>query len=333
MRITSWIGWSSFVLLIVCGCARNKNAVSSSVNDTPSATATSPYEKLAKQFEEPDEFEKLVTGQNDASWTDKLKGMTASFSSKVTPKPSVKPASDPISLASGIPKLGPEVYYSAGVLAEERHKLDQAVVEYRRALDAEPNYLPALLAIARLFDQRGERSAALKVLADARKAHPNHPAPLNAMGLIAASQGNAAQAEQYLAEAVRRAPKDVRYRNNLANVLVRAGKVDAAWQTLSAVHTPAVARYNVAFLLYQNGRTSEAVGQLEEALKLQPNLSAAVVLKQKLLTTQGGGSSRPANGSPQANVTRAPQNSPYRSTEGASVSGSKEQPRHLPVVR
>ncbi len=344
VRTRCSIGWSSLVLLLVAlgACSRHKNRV---VSESPagSGSTASAYEKLAKQFEQPDEFEKMVKGQNDPSWTESFKEMKASLVKHVTPQPKVvDKKSDPISLASGIPKLGPEVYYSAGLLAEERQKPDRALKEYQRALAAEPNYLPALLAVARLFDRNGQRAAALKVLQDARKAHPKHPAPLNAMGLMAAQQGDLAQAEQLLQQAVQRAPKDVRYRNNLASVQVKQHRVEAAWKTLAAVHSPAVAHYNVAFLLYHNGQPSEALGQLEQALARQPDLKAALALKKQLQLAAtiarrpASNTTPPTSGQEVAypSTTSPPATSPPATSPSTTVpAGGTGQPRHLPVTR
>ena len=326
------------LLLVALGaCARHKNRV---VSESPARTGgtASAYERLAKQFEQPDEFEKMVKGQNDPSWTESLKGMTDRFVKSITPQPKVvDKKSDPISLASGIPKLGPEVYYSAGLMAEERGKPDRALKEYRRALAAEPNYLPAQLAVARLLDRNGQRDAALRVLQDARKAHPEHPAPLNAMGLIAARQGDLARAEQLLQQAVQRAPKDVRYRNNLASVQVKQHRVEAAWKTLAAVHSPAVAHYNVAFLLYHNGQSSEALGQLEQALARQPDLKAALALKQQLQLATTIARRPASNTTPPTSgqeVAYPSTSAPPAIAPSTTVPASgTEQPRHLPVTR
>ena len=54
-----------------------------------------------------------------------------------------------------------------------------------------------------------------------------------------------------LRQAVKLEPKRKLYRNNLATVLVDMGRTDEAWDELSSVHTPAVAHYNLGYLLYQ----------------------------------------------------------------------------------
>jgi hypothetical protein len=65
------------------------------------------------------------------------------------------------------------------------------------------------------------------------------------------------------------------YRNNLATVLVEAGRPNEAFAQLAATSEPAVAHYNLGYLLHQRGQSQPAADHLQRALLLNPSLSPA----------------------------------------------------------
>ena len=94
-----------------------------------------------------------------------------------------------------------------------------------------------------------------------------------------------------LNKAVQLAPSNSMYRNNLATVLVEAGHIEEAWSQFAALTTPAVAHYNLAFLLHKRQQDALAVQHLQLALATDATLVDAEDL---LFEIQEGNQSPPA---------------------------------------
>ena len=90
--------------------------------------------------------------------------------------------------------------------------------------------------------------------------------------------------------AVELSPDNPKYRNNLATILVETGRIDEAVQKLAVGSTPAVAHYNVGYLLHQKGQTNEALRHFQQALAIDPGLSPA---REMLAQLAGNGGAQP----------------------------------------
>ena len=348
--------WTVGTLLVgstlLGGCWWNKHQTVPSESPTAVSTTSAPlndakYGQLVEEFNgSGDEFEKKTRALEEESWTDALKKTGSSIVSAIKPKPKVTPAADPVSLASGIPELGPDVYFHAGQMAEERNNPEEALRQYAKSLDKDPRYLPALIASARLLDRLGKREEAARVYQEAMRLHPDSPTPYNDLGLNLLRRRQWEAAEAVFRQAVQRAPKDARYRNNLARALVGSGKTDEALTALQEALAPAAAHYNLAYLLRQDGKMEEARRHLEQALALDPNLEPA----QRLLAKLPAASRRPAAhvaAAPPASLvsqgpakTPAPTATPVSLRLPASVAprapaktNSEAAPKRLPTVQ
>ena len=233
-------------------------------------------------------------------------GMTASITSAMakvgdalTIDPKVIPADDPVRLSSMPQHVGPEVFVATARAYEQQGQLDAAQEQYERALAAAPNDAGILVAYARLFDRQGAPQQALQVYDRALQANPTSALVLNDLALCRARQGDLPGSLQALSRAVEIEPKRAMYRNNLATVLAEAGRFDEAFQQLAAAHPPAVAHYNMGFLLQQRQRTAEARAHFAKCLELDPGLAAA----QRQLAQLDNA---PANGAPASGPGGAP---------------------------
>jgi predicted Zn-dependent protease len=109
----------------------------------------------------------------------------------------------------------------------------------------------------------------------AAKAHPKSATAQNDLALCYARRGDLPTAAKILDQAIRIEPRKALYRNNAAKVLVEMNQVKPAMDHLAAVHTPAVANYNMAVLLNERGRGDEAVPFLGQAISLDPTMQPA----------------------------------------------------------
>jgi Tfp pilus assembly protein PilF len=234
-----------------------------------------------------------------ASWKKTTAAVTGAFASTTKPANAV-PEDDPLRLDRNPKKIGPEVYVSAARLLENQGKFAEAEVKYQDALKTSPTDEHALVGLARLHDRQGQGLKATDLYLKALKAHPNSGLVCNDLGLCYRRQRQLDKSVQMFSRAVELQPDNNKYRNNLAAALVDAGRADDAVRHLSTSGSPAVAHYNVGFMLHKRGQQGEAVQHLQHAISLDPSLTPA----REMLAQLGGESPAQPHG-PAASLAAA----------------------------
>jgi tetratricopeptide (TPR) repeat protein len=133
-----------------------------------------------------------------------------------------------------------------------------------------------------LHDRQQEFAQAEKLYRQAAAVDPKSALVHNDLGLCYARQKRLGEAQQSLEVAVKLQPLNKMYRNNLATVLMESGRQEEAWTHLVAVNEPAVAHYNMAFLLHQRKQDDAAAQHLHSALQIDGSLSPAAQLLAKI---------------------------------------------------
>ena len=182
---------------------------------------------------------------------------------------------DPTSLASKTPKPGADLYVASARLYEKNGDLNAAELQYQKALTADAGNLPALLAYAHLEDNRRQFSDADRLYREAIKQHPKEASVFNDRGLSYQGRGKFDDAAKMFAKAIELQPEKPLYRNNMATVLVELHHPEDAFSQLSAVHSPAVAHYNLATLLHRKGNDQDAQFHFALASTLDSSLVGA----------------------------------------------------------
>ncbi len=219
-------------------------------------------------------FEELAAKNakaNQQSWTEKL-----------AIKPKVIPAKDQTSLSNEPVHLSAEVFIRAARIHEGRNNFVDAKEQYERAIEHEPKNTTALIGLARLHDRQQEFADAETRYRQAAQVDPNSALVWNDLGLCYARQKRNDEAIEMLDRAIKLQPHNKMYRNNLATVLVELGRTDTAWAHLTAVNEPAVAHFNMGFLLHKQQQNDVAAQHLQMALQADPSLSAAQKLLAKI---------------------------------------------------
>jgi tetratricopeptide (TPR) repeat protein len=190
------------------------------------------------------------------------------------PRPKVDSTDDPVSL-SGEPKQVPAALYTqAAWYAEQQGNVNAALAQYERALQADRRDLTTLISYARFLDRNGKSEEALRLYQTAQSVAPQNAIVWNDLGLFHARRRAWEPALQSLRRAVALQPENLRYRNNIAAVLIEAERPEDAVRELEGVHPPALARYNVACLLELH-QLHEAASQYHaQAIQLDPTLAA-----------------------------------------------------------
>ncbi|MEX2185177.1 MAG: tetratricopeptide repeat protein [Pirellulales bacterium] len=220
----------------------------------------------------------------DASPWDKIKASFASNSKKMsnaaTPTERRIKARDPIALATPAKNVGSDLYVAVARIHETKGDYAAAATQYERALAVDGNDLAALIGYGHLLDRQRKFTEATLYYERATKAHPDSAAAWNDLGLCYSRRADKDRAMidrsiAALGRAVELHPEKKLYRNNIAAVLVEVGRDREAATHLLAVHDPATAHYNLGYLANQQGRVDAARQYFTEALRLNPQLTAA----------------------------------------------------------
>jgi tetratricopeptide (TPR) repeat protein len=260
-------------------------------NDSSVASATPDvgkqrYENLAKEFGGNPSSATALGGQKPPADDNFLTASWKKATGSMAAKPGPSNAADPLRLDHPTGKLGPEVHVGAAQLLENQSKFAEAEEHYQKALKLSPNDLNALVGLARMHDRQGHTRQAVEIYQRALKAHPASGLALNDLGLCYARQRQFEPALAALNDAVKVSPDNPKYRNNLAMVLIETGRTGEAVQKLSVGASPAVAHYNVGYMLQQKGNSADATRHFQQALAIDPGLAPA----REMLSQLGGNS-------------------------------------------
>ncbi|MGO9585110.1 MAG: tetratricopeptide repeat protein [Limisphaerales bacterium] len=142
----------------------------------------------------------------------------------------------------------------------------------------ENNYL-AYYNLGTALATRGQLDEALDDFREALQIRPDYAEPHNNLGIILTVRGNLEEAIQHFHEALRFRPNYADAHLNLGFALVSQGKLNEAIQQYQEVLrlTPddAEARLNLGIALARLGRRDEAMTQFREALRLKPGFAEA----------------------------------------------------------
>jgi tetratricopeptide (TPR) repeat protein len=150
-----------------------------------------------------------------------------------------------------------------------------ALAEFRKAVEARPESVPARINLGAALVQTGDRKAAMEQFQEALKLAPGNGTAHYNLGLLLAQEGRDAEAVQHLEEAVRIEPADGAAHLELAQILERTGKTATALihyeKAAGLVPQDERAWMGEANLLVAAQRYREALGVLESALGNLPD--------------------------------------------------------------
>jgi Flp pilus assembly protein TadD len=192
-----------------------------------------------------------------------------------TTKKKPAPKNDPTSLAAGITPTKASDYVAMGENFEQNGDSEGARRMFHKALEKEPHHLGALVGLGRHFDRQGQLDRASEHYLEATKYHPKEAVAFNDLGLCCARQRRYDDAVQALNRAIALEPDSALYRDNVAMVLVAQGRISEALAHMTDAHGPAIAHYNVGYLLSKRGLHEAALEQFQLALNCNPSMEEA----------------------------------------------------------
>ena len=155
--------------------------------------------------------------------------------------------------------------------------LDEAIAHYQRALEEiDPNNAAGRTNLGNALFQKRQLGDAIEQYNMAVKINPNYAQAHGNLGVALFQQGRLDDAIAEYQKALEINPKYVEARTNLGNVLLQKGWLDEAivqYQIAVKINPGyALAHGNLGVAFFQKGQLDDAITQFQEALRLNPNL-------------------------------------------------------------
>jgi tetratricopeptide (TPR) repeat protein len=177
--------------------------------------------------------------------------------------------------------------------ADQQQLREQARKAYQQALDLEPNHVPALAALARLYATAGDYGRAVPAYRKAVKVQPKDAALWYDLGMCHARHKQWEPALVNLRAAVELDPENRQYGNALGFCLARAGCYEESLACFRRSVGEAGAHYNLARMLHHVNQEELSKQHLRLALQAKPDLAPAEQLLAEL-EGRAAGFDRPA---------------------------------------
>ena len=160
-------------------------------------------------------------------------------------------------------------------MQEQAGNSAEARKSYESVLGENPKSVDAVLGLARLDQLAGRVAEAEQGYQRAFELAPEDPQVLDTVGQFFAERKQWGKAIEILNRAVTTAPDNATIRHHLAIAMAHHGTPDAALTQFSRTVGDAAAHYNVALILYEQGKVEQAQQHLLQAVVIQPDLSEA----------------------------------------------------------
>jgi protein O-mannosyl-transferase len=173
----------------------------------------------------------------------------------------------------------------------ESGKSEEAIKQFRRTLEINPDYVSAYVGLGNTLLMRGDITQSIQFYRQALKIDPDLPEAHYNLARALATLGDTDKAINQYNDALKLDPAHADTHNNLGLLLASRGDIEGALshfhEALRIDPTYAKAYYNVGRLLLQQGRASEATDYLTKALKLQPGVAEIHESLARALVMQG----------------------------------------------
>jgi tetratricopeptide (TPR) repeat protein len=160
-------------------------------------------------------------------------------------------------------------------LANREQLLDQARKSYQQALKVDTKCVPAMVALARLYETRDDHARAVAMYDQALRLNPKDADLWCDLGMCRARRKEWAEAIAALRKATELDPENKQYSNYLGFTLARAGHYEESYSAFRKTQGEALAHYNVARMLHHVRQVELSKEHLRLALQADPQLAQA----------------------------------------------------------
>jgi tetratricopeptide (TPR) repeat protein len=168
---------------------------------------------------------------------------------------------------------------------------DNAIQEYQKALELNPNNVEAHCGSAYALELKGMFQESVSHLVEAIRLEPNKVDARYNLGQAMARQGKLSEAIGHFSMVIKLEPEHIKAHGNLGSLLLAQGAVKKAADHLFAAvridPNNAEAHYSLALALADQRRLDEAIKHYTEAVKLKPDIDISPVLHYGLAMNFG----------------------------------------------
>ncbi len=181
-------------------------------------------------------------------------------------------------------------HYQSAVDLEKKGRVDDAIAEYRKAINETPNHADSHYNLGRLLAAKGDHQGARAEFLLAIQLRPNDPDYHNNLGLELKNAGDLEGAALQYREALRLDPSRPEAHLNLGNLFYLQRKLDEAEKeyrvALKLNPENAVAHMSLGNVLDGGGHLNGAIAEYKEAIRLEPananaHYNLAITLAEK----------------------------------------------------
>ncbi len=166
-------------------------------------------------------------------------------------------------------------YFNLGAAMGSRGQFDEAITQYRKALEINPNFAEAYNNLGAALASRGQFDEAIASCRKALAIEPNNADFYSNLGMALAGAGRMDDAVAEYRMAVELNPGEAKSHYNLGNALVNCQRIDEAiaqYEMALQIEPNFVAAHNnFGTLLARIGRFDEAIAQYEKSLQIKPD--------------------------------------------------------------
>jgi tetratricopeptide (TPR) repeat protein len=188
----------------------------------------------------------------------------------------------------------PEAYLSVANELAGQGKLDEAIAQYRKALELQPDLAPAHVSLGTALARSGQLDSAIAQYEKALEINPDFAEAHNNLGNALVRRGRIDQAIAHYQAALEIKPDYADAHYNLANTLLGRGQADSAivhYQKAIEINPRYVeAHTDLGTVLALHGQLDSAIDHYQQALKIKPdyalarkNLAAVLSQREKIL--------------------------------------------------
>lgn len=170
-------------------------------------------------------------------------------------------------------------HYNLGRELQDSAHAEQAIAEYRKAIELAPDYAPAHSNLGTLLVASGDRATAQAEFEQALRLDPRLTEAHVNLGIEFAAAGRNVEAIEEFTRALALEPRSAVAHYNLGIAYATLGRSDDARtqfeETLRLEPTNAVAHNNLGVLAASSGQISEAIDHFKKAVALRPDYREA----------------------------------------------------------
>jgi tetratricopeptide (TPR) repeat protein len=208
-------------------------------------------------------------------------------------KPPTPTPIPPTPTSAATPTASATEHIDQGIEYAEQGRLDDAIAEFQKAIELEPDDPDAHHNLGTAYYERGRLDEAITELQAAIELEPGGADAHRNLGTVYGEQGKPEEAAAAYEKAIEMDPDFGEAYGDLAGTYTELGRVSeavaAGEKAIELAPDYAMARNNLGFAYYRQGMLDEAVAEYQEAIRINPdfvkahdNLGVVYVMQNQL---------------------------------------------------